>query len=147
MFVVVFALSFASCKKKGDKVAKKEFGEKVSVLMDEAAEKVVNAEDAAAVAAALNEFLDAKKQIVAEKKAKCKDGKEGKEGKDCAVKKDKDCKFKEKCDDFNEKISAQLEKYKDDPEVAKAVQRLTDCKSAKAKCVKEGKAECDKEKK
>ena len=114
VFVVAFALSLSSCKKKGDQAAKEDFGKKVSVLLDEAAEKVVKAEDAAGVAAALNEFLDAKEQL-----AKGCDSK----AKDC----DKS-KSDGKCKEFDEKIKDQLEKYKDDPEVAKAVERLSECK-------------------
>ena len=116
VFVVVFALSFTSCKKKDDKAAKEEFGKKIAVLMDESSGKILNAEDAAGVAAALNEFADAKEELM---KGCC----ESKKGKECDSKKGKgDC--DKNCKEFCEKIKPQVEKYKDDPEVEKALQRF-----------------------
>jgi len=135
VFVVAFALSFTSCKKDAEeKLQRAEFAQKMLVLMEDINAKIVNAEDAAGVAAALNEFADAKEQFKAEKCAK-----KGDKKKDCADK--KDCKKgkKGKCELFSAEAKAQVENYKDDPAVAAALARF------KKDCPKEG--DCDKAKK
>jgi hypothetical protein len=79
--------------------------------MEAAAEKVLKAEEAAGVAAALNEFADAKEELM----------------KGCDPKKSKgDCDKaqQEKCKAFSDKIAPKIEQYKDDLEVGKAAQRL-----------------------
>ena len=153
VFVVAFALSFTSCKKdKEEKLQRLEFANKISALMEDINSKLVNAEDAAGVAAALNEFADAKEQFKAEKCAKKGDKK--KDCSNCPEKKDcvdkKDCKKgkKDKCELFSAEAKAQIEKYKDDADVAAALARFCpkkdDCDKKEGDCAK---GDCDKAKK
>ena len=135
VIMAVFAFSFSACKK--EDASREEARAKTATLMEESVSKMVNAEDADAFAAALNEFIDAKEQRWAEKKAK-KGAKDkdcaAKKDKDCAGKKDGDCEFKKDCD-FKEQIDSQIEKFKDNPEVQKALERLEQKCAEKKDCI------------
>jgi len=144
MVMVVFAFSFTACKR--DKAPAEGPGTK----MEATATKIINAEDAASFAAALNEFIEAKEQLKAKRKAKKDKDCAVKKDKDCAAKKDKDCKFKKDCD-FKEGIAAQIERFKDAPEAQQAIQRFEQKCAAKADkkgCERKGeKRGCDHKKK
>ena len=119
IFMAAFAFNFSSCKKGENKQqAAEENLKKMSELMDATAAKINAAEDAATVAAALNEFAD-----------EC--------AKSSCDKSKKDPQCEAKCKEFDEKIKSQIEQYKDDPEVVKALERLG--KKCEAKEVKEAK--------